>query len=279
MSNARTEVEMLAEGLGMDEQRTGLLCPFCNGGRSHETTFSVKRISDGVLHNCHRASCDAGRGFVPTAGYLLDAPNRAPMAREIPTHYTGSFEPLTSTDLEYFEDRFDLTDPEVLKAIGINGRWQHVMEVRNPRGLARGYVVRRGGWSGTPASPRTVAPGIKTKVYMNDSQQIPISWHMREYHFPEKVVIVEDQLSAMKVAQAGFVGVALMGTHLEAGRVREIAMQSQASEVIIALDNDASAVAFRMARDWGLAFKQVRVVMLERDLKDVSRQQVWEVIE
>lgn len=268
-------IEMEAQHLGVDESAAGLLCPFCEGGRSRERTFSVKRIHDGILHNCFRASCTAGRGFVPTAG-VLRAP--APMRENKPDRsYYGTYRGIEASDREYFLERFDL-DVDINSGIGVNDENHYVMEIRRPDLLARGYAVRRGGWTGTPITPRSVrTDGPKTKIFMNDSTQVPMSWT----HFPETgnvVVLVEDTISALKASQAGYVGVALLGTHLEANKVREIAMQKP-SEVLIALDNDATAIALGMARTWGLAFGATRVVILEHDLKDISREEVEEVLD
>lgn len=281
MRNAeQTEVEMLAIDLGVDESQNGLLCPFCQGGRSGERTFSITRISDGVLHNCWRASCEAGRGFVPTVGILRDpAKPRDPKPDK---HYTGQYLPLEKSDRNYFLERFDL-DVHPHGPIGVTDRNEHVLQVLNPLGMARGYAVRRGGWQGTPATPRSWrADGPKTRIFMNDSQQIPQSWqqnHGFAVRRPvRRVVLVEDGLSALKIQQNGDTGVALLGTHLEATKVREISMQKP-TEVIIALDNDATAQALRMAGTWGLAFPRTRVAVLERDLKDVSRDEVRRILE
>lgn len=116
--------------------------------------------------------------------------------------------------------------------------------------------------------------GPKTRLFMNDSRQLPMSWYWQNN---DVIVLTEDQLSAMKVYQAGFTGVALLGTHLEVQRVREIGTQKP-SRVIIALDADATALALGMARTWGLAFNKTRVAVLEHDLKDIPRGDIAEAL-
>jgi DNA primase len=80
-------------------------------------------------------------------------------------------------------------------------------------------------------------------------------------------VLVEDQLSAISAQQGGVNAVALLGTHLNNDKVWEIS-QWQPSQVIIALDADATDQAFKLARKWGLAFPKTRVAILARDLKE-----------
>lgn len=272
MSNARKLVEMEALDLAVGESINGALCPFCNGGNSRERTFSVTRLADGIVHNCYRASCTEGRGFVPTAGVLRTPGLSSPVKPDRPYH--GEYRQLEEQDVRYFSERFDLDLP-AQGPVGVNEYGQYVMEVRNPMGLARGYVVRRRGWSGmAPPRPNKIEEGPKTRLYLNDSSQLGQSWYWQSN---EVVVLVEDQVSAMKAYQAGYTGVALLGTHLETRRVREIGTL-RPKLVLIALDQDATAVAMGMARNWGLAFNKTRVVILERDLKDIARGEVTEVL-
>jgi hypothetical protein len=272
MSNARRLVEMEALDLAVGESINGALCPFCNGGSSRERTFSVTRLADGIGHNCYRASCTEGRGFVPTAGVLRAPSNAGPVKPDRPYH--GEYRPLETKDIDYFHERFDLDLPSQ-GPVGVSEYGQYVMEVRNPMGLARGYVVRRRGWSGPPAPrPLQVTEGPKTRLFLNDSSQLGQSWYWQNN---EVVVLVEDQISAMKAYQAGYTGVALLGTHLETRRVREIGTL-RPKLVLIALDQDATAVAMGMARNWGLAFNKTRVAVLERDLKDIARHEVQEAL-
>ena len=83
------------------------------------------------------------------------------------------------------------------------------------------------------------------------------------------VVIVEDQLSAMKVATRGIDSVALLGTHMNHQMVREMQRYGQ-SPYLLALDEDATERAFKLARTWGMGFSNFRVVVLYQDLKDVD---------
>jgi DNA primase len=84
----------------------------------------------------------------------------------------------------------------------------------------------------------------------------------------DQVVLVEDQISAVRAAYDGFHAVALLGTNLDQEVVRAISMLKR--PVVIALDADATDKAFKLAKDWGMAFKSCRVAVLPCDLKDMD---------
>ncbi len=268
-------IELDAVGLEVGENLGDLECPFCGGGSSGERKFSITRIDDGLLYNCYRASCPDGRGFIPTTGYLLAGPKPA-TASKWKGPYRGQFLPIEEKDREYFATRFDL-GADYLGFVGVNDLNQYVLEVRTMDGYVRGYVVRRGGWTGDIPYPRTRSTvGPKSRAYSNREHDLLLSWH-RGTKADSKLVIVEDQISAAKVAQAGYTGVALTGSYLGEDKVREIAM-AQPARVILALDADATGTAFSTARRWGLAFRSLKVLPLQQDIKDMKHSDVVELL-
>lgn len=281
MRNRQTEREIELEAIGLDigESIGDLECPFCGGGRSGERKFSVTRIDTGILFNCYRASCPDGRGFIPTRGDLLQGPKPA-TASKWKGPYRGEFRPLKRGDREYFEARFDLRAP-YLDFIGVSESNQFVLEVRTMDGYVRGYVVRRGCWSGQPTCPRSAAvSGPKSRAYTSNDGDILLSWHspdVKDARWTGKIIVVEDQISAAKVAQAGYTGAALTGSYLGEEKVKEIARYKPA-ELVIALDADATGEAFKAARKWGLAFRSVRVLQLHTDIKDMKHSDVVELL-
>lgn len=96
------------------------------------------------------------------------------------------------------------------------------------------------------------------------------SWYLDTSN---RLVLVEDILSAIRVQQLGLSACALLGTHLNNDKVREISL-FKPGEVIIALDEDATDEAFKLAGRWGLAFPKIRVAILERDFKDDTDQNI-----
>ncbi len=264
--SARDEIRLLASGLAVGSNMR-VQCPSCHGGQSGEHTLSVRRYPDGLKWLCFRASC-CERGSTqelsePVGDMLPLKPALKP--------FTGPLHPLEEKDTAYFVERFkldaDITDLYVRRT----GRGEYAFNVNDPLGRTRGVVIRQPIWGGLPKAPRDAYsdPSMpKALTYMHAegpvqacylTQVVPV----RGGH----VVLVEDQVSAMRAAQAGVESVALLGTTLNAAKVREIA-QRNPKEVIIALDADATSTAFQLAQTWGLAFRRTRVALLERDLKD-----------
>jgi len=256
-------VRMEAEELPIGESRKSR-CPVCDGGMTREVSFSVTRDQSGILYNCYRAKCSTA-GFVPTAGQLIPASRKTPKTR--PYHYPVL--PLEVCDEEYFYQRFEIANTE---HIFRSERDEYILPILDARGLTRGYTVRQPVWSGSPQAPR----GGTTFSTVPKARCFPhVPEPMQSFYFPgsglyrrqQTLVAVEDQVSAIKVAQEGFTAVALCGTTVNMDKIREWSTLSPA-QVLIALDADATGEAFKIARRWGLAFPVVRVVMLERDLKD-----------
>lgn len=274
------EIEIDALHLSIGESETDLVCPFCGGGRSGERTFGITRIDTGLLYNCYRASCADGRGFTATRGDLLTGSK--PVAKsKWKGPYRGEFRPLKRSDREYFANRFDLERPYI-GFIGVNESDHYVLEVKTMDGYVRGYVVRRGCWSGYPACERRAeSSGPKSRAYSNTDGGLLLSWHnpdVSNARWTGNIIVVEDQISAAKVAQAGYTGVALTGSYLGEDKVKEIARYKPA-KLVIALDADATGEAFKAARKWGLAFPAVQVLQLEKDIKDMKRSEVEKLLQ
>ena len=255
MSEAgKTEALMLAHDLPLNESKYAE-CPTCQG----RMKFSVTRTREGVVWNCFRDSCDE-RGFSPTMGELVE-PKRKPQ-KLIPWRYP--ILPLEPQDRQYFWDRFHL-DPQTIEHVlqrSHDGRY--VFHVQDWRRYTRGYVIRQPAWDGEPKPPISGTPDDpKAKVRMHATGP-GMAWYPTGN---PKLVLVEDCLSAMRAQQSGVSACALLGTNLDADMVREISVW-RPSEVIIALDADATQTAFKLARKWGLAFPKTRVAVLEVDLKD-----------
>ena len=56
--SVRDKIRDIAGELALDEQATGLTCPYCAGGSSGEKSLSVIRKANKAEYFCHRASCN-----------------------------------------------------------------------------------------------------------------------------------------------------------------------------------------------------------------------------
>jgi hypothetical protein len=277
MSGPRDEIKIEGSLLEVGQSQR-IRCPFCHGGTQGERSMVISRTGEGVLFNCHRAGCLTGRGFEGASAATLSTADRIKKAA---VTYDGETLPLENKDLEYFRDRFEIIaggdwDDIVGRYIFRTEEDEYLFPIID-RGHIRGYNVRQPSWGGSPAAPRKGRPGRpRSRVFMENqlpAQSTYAGPELRAGRFLERkhVVLVEDQLSAMKVAQLDVIayGVALMGTDLNVERVREIAML-RPDVVYLAFDADATSLAFKHAREFGLAFPKVRVVILEKDLKDTK---------
>ena len=236
-------------------------CPECRG----QGKFSVTRTREGVLWNCFRASCSI-KGFSATAGELI-VPDRKPCALR---PYKRDLRALRPSERMFLCQKFDLKQEQLDLIRFAPEDYRYAFPILDPRGYVRGFTLR---------SYEGFTPKSLTRMHTEGPTQ---SWHEpgwleRHSDTAHKIVIVEDQMSAMVCASGGLCAVALLGTSLNNDKVREIAMD-RPREVLLALDADATDTAFKLARKWALAFERMRVVVLERDLKEESRDDVREVL-
>lgn len=279
----RQDALLLAAELPISET-VSRQCPAC--GRNK---FTVTRTAEGVLWNCFRPSCvdHKGRtgGAEITRGALV-----APTSKGKPKlrPWNGNFWPLTIEDVEYFGARFGITDPAQLvylrrtrnydsTSVGFDEPF-YAISCPNVHGRTWGHVIRRACWHGKVSAPGDMLgsglpadyPKARTRAHTESSglaAYFPFGTLSDDHR--DIVLLVEDPLSAMRAATDGIAAVALLGTQLDPNKVRDISLL-RPKKVVIALDKDATTQAFRLAKKWGLAWPEVRVLVLEQDIKDLD---------
>ncbi len=273
MTNIVDSVRLLGESLDLGSSVKST-CPQCSGGSSNEVSFSVTRDRSGLLWNCYRASCSA-QGFFPDNGVYSA---RAKPKTVIKT-YKQAVRKLVDTDIAYFDSRFGVSESD--RHFYYTDSDEYVFPIKDVVGLKRGYVIRQPVWKGNPESPRQGVLGKPKALTFPD-----IDAPMQSFYAPptdcsivfqDVLVVVEDQLSALKVAQSGVHSVALLGTTVNADKVAEW-QKLNPSLVIVALDADATAQSFRIAAKWQAAFLNLRVQILERDLKEESNNDILHIL-
>lgn len=290
--NLDSEALRVAENLSVGVTRR-CVCPVCDGGPKKEVTWVVGRESDRVWYKCFRATCPGATGIVGshTLSPVVQAEKNRALERLNP--YTRSIEPLTTDDCQYFQDRFglDLWDGKWIGQISSTADDEYLLYVRSPDRKVRGHVVRQPVWKGVPKAPRQGRPGYwendlttepgshwkpmpKTVLYPASTEPM-LAWYKANkmpetWHAPH-LVVVEDQISAMKVAQCGVNAVALLGNGMNVEIVRDIVRQKP-KIVTIALDPGAEGQAQNLAKKWGLYFNRTRVALLEADPKDIPEE-------
>ena len=136
-------------------------------------------------------------------------------------------------------------------------------EVLDEDGNSRGAVYRR-----KSTTPRHLP---------KDINRIDKDWI--GLHFPaplsgKTVIVVEDIISANRMSKY-FPCVALLGVHLNENKVSYLCRLG-ISHIIIALDNDATRQAIKLARRFVI---QTSVLPLQRDFKDETEETLIEIAE
>jgi len=193
------------------------------------------------------------------------------------TPYTGQLDMLTPADLAYFDGHYEIPFAHRFIQRGMDGS-RYALPIFAPNGDTRGYVLRKG-WAGSPLDGWSFGDK-KALTYMHKAAPVQSSY-IATGQPTRPLVLVEDQLSAIKLFTDGYNAVALLGVpnggNIGADRVREIA-RIQAGEVVVALDADATTNALEFVRKYGMAFRKIRVAILDRDLKDTPKRQFREVL-
>jgi len=246
--------------VGSGEPGTSLLCPMCDGGRTGEGSLSVFQEGAFATLKCWRAGC----GY--WARVMLDPTAKVEAPKFKPRPYRGGLWPLSRNTLAELSSRYGLRpqtrvyvrdvtsegfDPEGSVA------WSVYFPVYGPVAGDRGGVLRR---FGTFEGPKSITYKTTDEPFQ--------AWYLGEPGRP--LVIVEDTISALRCWQLGYNSVALLGTNLNRAKFEEIA--AFGGTPLLALDRDAFSVAVKAARRFG----NLRPVLLDRDLKDCSDEEIEE---
>lgn len=243
--------DLLSDGCN----HSSVLCPVCSGGRTGELSASVYNDGPTAAIKCHRAGC----GYYSTV--MLDPTYRRPEAFMPPKFHPKVCKHELYSILEgdspgiYLRHRYGV-ERDTLTRFGVkhvHGKKAVYMPVYDMVGFERGGTIRY--FDGS--EPKAVAYKHTDKPWQ--------AWYVHDHH-SAPLVIVEDQLSAMRAWQIGYNAVALLGTNLNTRCMDEIAEWARGRKILLALDNDA----FRKAINYAKRYQHygVKPVLLARDLKD-----------
>lgn len=260
------QLRLLASGLSVGASSNGETCPFCNGGRGRERSLSLKRVDETrVLYRCFRATCGRFGSLTGTSYTSSNPSNLRVKSRNV-----------------FSSDTRELGE-----------RW--ISELSSRFGFPRSYTGGLG-WKETVDDGRLVVPicspdgverGIETRssnLYMGSA---PKTLHYRESDDPwmgwygvaaaksRGIVLVEDVISAAKVALAGFAAASLMGSHVSLDHALEAAEVGDA--VSLALDRDATYKAIGFRKRFA-ALLDLKVIPLQRDLKYESPEDIVSIV-
>lgn len=259
--NPRDDVIISYSGLANGRTATGELCPSCKGGRSGERTMSVGKSGPWLWWRCHRASCTfVGKSRLN--GY--DGPATTDEKRQRYRSFKRT--PIPPKLKQDLAERFHI-DEETFDRAGwsftpdYDGHGPRViMPIYSPTGSVRGENFRS-------------YAGYEPKSLINaELGENVICWYkFRKY--AKTLVIVEDQPSALRLAEAGVCDtLSLLGTTLTLERVAEI-REGEYNQVWLALDNDATTRAIKYLQEYRSHLPSLRLKALDEDIKDQTPEQ------
>jgi len=277
---SRAVVVALAQQLGAG-QYGSQLCPECGGGASKERSMSLNIEQNGVIKfYCHRAACGfAGQAYT-TPGTFSPVPTNVAVLANVSrlSPLSADLYQLSDKEVAFFKSRYNLVDTSAVR----RSANRYALPINAPDGTIRGWITRRA-YPDSPAYTDATPSEPKALTFMEKDEPV-LSWythaaHKADGHTRDKInatYLVEDQLSAMRLIQyfetikryGGAHVVALLGTGLNAQKVGEIQRNANSRRVNFCLDADATGHAFAMARKFGQAFHECGVIVLDKDLKD-----------
>ena len=214
------QLRSLASELGTNE--TGrFLCPGCGGGSSKEKSLVITAYTHHIVYHCFRAKCGT-TGALSTTGEV----RQAPKVKAKPRPYGGPLYPVPKEIHDLVFGKYELS-PDVVRDQGITYA-PEINRIRFPLHNYMGYVFGE--------NLRGVLPEQKPKALMNKFNDVP------SLHFPlgmevgSVLVLVEDQISSIKVAQVHPCA-ALMGTNLDLKGLKQLLVLG-VKKVILMLDGD-----------------------------------------
>ena len=257
--NYAEQIEVI-KGLNVDEgQSIRMDCPFC----MRTNTFSVTKENSKILWYCFSASCEAKGSFnsertmhdisyyihkhddLTVQNFIVPKNFVSPHTQDRCIRYMIENNCLSAVTKGRADVRYDPARDRI------------VFMIRNDVGKIIGGVGR------------SLNSIVLPKWYVYGSRAYPFICGNSG-----TAVVVEDCASACAVSE-DFTGVALMGTSLPEEYID--ILQTKYSEIIIALDRDATVKAFDMARELGYRSK-TKVVMLEDDLKYYKPNDIREIL-
>lgn len=240
-------------------------CPFCE----RLNKMGITRTPEGVLYNCFSTGCQS-KGFIPDVyGTAAPAKGKVPVKAR---RYVGRILDVQDDDLDRFEAVFGFTPAPGW--VGVTQKDEYILPIRQPHRLGGPDLIRVGEvlrqpWAGFTRKGRPEMP--KAITYLQE-QTARLAFYYPHHLFEENLhlVIVEDQVSAMKIAVQGggkIAAVALLGNSLGT-QEGTLILQSKPTTVSIWLDPDMNAKAFEINAEYGASFPGCRVILSDADPKD-----------
>ncbi len=265
MSNEKSLVRSVSKTL-KEGQTVYINCPNC--GRN--TKFGITKYADKVLYQCFSASCNT-KGCLEHTLSTDDLKKRLskdyyPIISQQefsePKHWIQGF---ANQEAIEFAQRFDLMEPYYQ---------HHAFKTATDVKLMRQvfyYTDLQGNVIG--ATGRALIRGLRKSYIYPASTKSP--WFCGHCNENKVGAIVEDHLSAVKIANIGLTGISLSGTHFQEDWIEYF---KDFNMLYVALDKDARLKAFGIKDILTLYCPCVKIILLEKDFKEMTREEARKVI-
>ena len=268
MPNYRTQLSHLNSELEIGETTRSVQCPFC---LKQNGDFAVTRTEDGLLYKCFRVACDS-KGFIPSnLGEWVShsrefLPFNSSIVRKTEEYpYESHIINLSENQILYLQNKFELTSEEIIlnKIKWCDKTERIIYPILSQNGNTKGYVSRY-----YKELSDKKYDGVKSRTYWinRSNNYYNVSFpHRREYDVKNIFILVEDIVSSIRMARYEQ-SVALLSNSIPTNAMSLLS----GKDVIIVLDNDATAHALKIKHRYSLFFKSCRVIPIDKDPKDMS---------
>ena len=235
----------------------GNTCPSC--GRDK---LSITIREDGTkLWHCFSASCGHSGGRSPDG---VIPPPCIRSVRKLGNPYREPLLPLQASQIEMLSNEVGFIPVHIAIA---RPCWANM--VRRVAFPLLNYLGQRQGWC--LRSYEQAEPKALTFV---DAESTKLSYYTSDVNL-RTAILVEDIPSAVRAAPY-INSVALLGTSIASDERHELS--EHFDHIIIALDADATANAIRLQGQLACLFKQVDVLMLPCDIKDMKESEICQLL-
>lgn len=246
-------LQLIGESLGKDTTTRHELCPKCGGGESKEKGFSLSKDTHGYLYwRCFRASC----GYRGSTGGGSKGKRTASREAKV---LSDPVIALTEDQTDYFSDEYGV-DSVRNNLYYVPTQDAFAFKIKASSGGGIGWQLR---WFDGRKPKCKSYPEVRTMPFMG--------WWG---HTSQKgLVVVEDPLSAMKVASVGGThSVALLGTHMS--HEHAYCIREHSAHLILALDKGTLDLALSYRDKFADLFEKITIWTLDKDLKYVTRERI-----
>lgn len=274
------EIALLGMDLEVGERSTHLVCPACGGGPSGERSLLIWCDPGRLAFRCYRVKCNAA-GIVggKTGTTLYTPPKRV---RGADTVDKLKPEPPPDDVAGWLKEKFSWLgdDTLALNRVLWDDKYERVLlPISTLAGEDEGYLARK--YPELCLDERNKG-GPKCKAYFRKGLTSPSCFMPSRTVLPllvsePQVVLVEDYWSALRMALAGLPAVPVSGTSINEQALQAL-LGSGVKQLVMVLDADAVAKAYKLVQDYQLLFQMSMVPLAGADPKDMDDHEFNEMV-